>query len=88
MHILFSISALCFFALVAVGVAIARQVRSGRTSTHPQHDFAQHLFDAARDQDSRRPRTVPLQHVKDVTAKNSQTVHLQASTRTTASKPY
>jgi hypothetical protein len=81
MQIFFSISALCLFALVAATIAIVRHVRSSRrsnnsrSSTHPQHDFAQHLFAAARDQ--------------FVTAKESfQPTHLQASPRTESSKPF
>jgi hypothetical protein len=71
MYILFAISVGCFFALVLAVVAIARHARTRRESTHPKHDFAQHLFAAAEDQNSRRPRSLPKQHVKDVqTQKN------------------
>jgi hypothetical protein len=71
MYILFTISILCFFAFVLGAIAIARHVRSRKTSTNPQSDFAQHLFAAAEDQDSRAPRALPLQNVKDVIAKQS-----------------
>jgi hypothetical protein len=71
MYILFAISILCFFALVLAAIAIARHVRSRKTSTNPQNDFARHLFAAAEDQNSRTPRTLPGQNVKDVIAKQS-----------------
>jgi hypothetical protein len=71
MHILFAISALCFFALVLTAVAIARHVRARRTSTRPQHDFAQHLFAAVEDRNSRVPHTLPQQTVRDILAKKS-----------------
>jgi hypothetical protein len=71
MHILFAISALGFFALVLAASAIVRHVRSTRRPTHPQNDFAQHLFAAVEDQDSRRPRALEEQSVQDVIAKNS-----------------
>lgn len=71
MYILFAISILCFFALVLAAVAIARHVRRGRASSAPQNDFAQHLFAAVEDQDSRIPRTLPEQNVKDVIANKS-----------------
>jgi hypothetical protein len=71
MNILFTISILCFFALVLGAIAIARRVRSRKTSTNPQNDFAQHLFAAAEDQASSAFRTLPLQNVKDAIAKQS-----------------
>jgi len=75
MNILFAISALCFFALVLAAFAIGRHIRPGHSrnliSTHPQPDFAQHLFAAVKDQDSRTPRPVPQQDVKSVMAKKS-----------------
>lgn len=71
MYILFAISILCFFALVLVAVAIARHVRRGRASRAPQNDFAQDLFAAVEDQDSRVPRTLAEQNVKDVIANKS-----------------
>src|SRR5258707_1460325 len=90
MYILFAISALCFLALVLAAVAIASHVRSNRASTHPQHDFAHHLFAAAADQDSRRPRTLTQQSAKDILAKKGyQTPPLQANARnqSTSSNP-
>jgi hypothetical protein len=69
MHILFAISALCFFALVLTAVAIARHVQTRRASTHSQQDFAQHLFAAAEDQNSRIPHNLPNQTVRDIRAK-------------------
>jgi hypothetical protein len=71
MHILSAISALCFFALVLAAIAIARHVRNRRTSTHPQHDFAQHLFAAIEDRNSRVPHPVPQQTVRDILAKKN-----------------
>ena len=71
MYILFAISVLCFFVLALAAITIARHVRSSRTSTHRQRDSAQHLhlFAAAADQDSRRPRPITQQSVKEVLAK-------------------
>jgi hypothetical protein len=71
MYILFAISILCFFALVLAAVAIARHVRTRGATSGPQPDFAQHLFAAVEDQDSRTPRTLPQQNVKNVFAKTS-----------------
>jgi len=75
MNTLLAISALCFFALLLAVIAIARQVRSShrlnRISTHPRHDFSQHLFAAANDQNSRTPGNLRHQTVKDVMAKKS-----------------
>lgn len=88
MHILSAISALSFFALVLTAIGIARRVRSSRASTHPQLDFAHHLFAAAKDQDSRRPLTLAQQSVKEVMAnENSQAPHLQANVRTQSNFP-
>lgn len=91
MHILFAISALCLFALMLAASAVAWHVRSSQASTHPPLDFAQHLFAAAKDHDSRIPRTLTQQAVKDVMAKKShQKLHLQASDRrrSISSKPF
>jgi hypothetical protein len=91
MHILSAISTLCFVALAITAIAIVRRVRLSRRSTHPQHDFAQHLFAAAEDQDSRDPRTLPQQSVKGVMAKkNYRTPPLQANARSqsTSSKRF
>jgi hypothetical protein len=75
MYILFAISAFCFFALLLAAVAIARHVRSnreaGRKPFPSQRDFAEHLFAAANDQNSRMPRTQPQQTVRQVLAKKS-----------------
>jgi uncharacterized membrane protein YccC len=75
MYILFAISAFCFFALLLAAVAIARHVRSSREASgkqpHSQRDFAEHLFAAASDQNSRIPRPQPQQTVKQVLAKKS-----------------
>jgi hypothetical protein len=57
MYILFSISILCFFALLLAAVALAWHVRTRQVADTPQPDFAQHLFAAVEDQDSRTPRT-------------------------------
>jgi hypothetical protein len=63
MHTLFAISALCFLALVLTAIAMVRHVRSNRRPAHPQRDFAQHLFAAAKDQDvlTAKSRTLRLQ---------------------------
>lgn len=75
MYILFAISAFCFLALLLAAIAIARHVRSsretGRNPSNSQHDFAQHLYAAASDQNSRLPRAQPQQTVKQVLAKKS-----------------
>jgi hypothetical protein len=68
MYILLAISILCFFVLVLAAVAIARHVRRRQVSAATQPDFAEHLFAAAKDQDSRTPRTIPQQNIKDVIA--------------------
>ena len=77
MHILFAISALCLFALVFTAIAIARHLRASRTSTPPQPDFAQYLFAAAEDQNSRIPQAVPRQTVKEILGKKSQNQPLE-----------
>lgn len=69
MHILFDISALCFFALVLTAAAIARHVNTRRATTSRQLDFAQHLFTAAEEQNSREPRTLTHQTIRDIHAK-------------------
>jgi hypothetical protein len=71
MYILVAISILCFFILVLAAVVSTRHVRNRRVSAGPQTDFAQHLFAAAEDQDSRTPRTLQQQTVKDVLGKTS-----------------
>jgi hypothetical protein len=81
MHILFDISALCFFALVLTAAAIARHVSTPRASTPRQHDFAQHLFAAAEEQNSRAPRSLSYQTVNDIRAKKDWS---QSSHRVTA----
>jgi hypothetical protein len=90
MYILFAISLLCFFVLALTAITIARHLRSSRTSTYRQRDFAQHLF-AAADQDSRRLRPFTQQSVKEVLARmRYQTPPLQANTgnQPTSSKPF
>jgi hypothetical protein len=62
MYILLAISIPCFFALVLAAVAIARHVRSRQVPAKPQPDFAQHLFAAVKNQDSRTPNTLPQQN--------------------------
>jgi hypothetical protein len=71
MYILLAISTFYFFALLLAAVAIVRHVRARRVSAGPHRDFAQHLFEAAKDQDSGTPRPLPQQNVKDVIAKTS-----------------
>jgi hypothetical protein len=67
MYILFAISFLCLFVLTITAIAVARRVRSGKKSDHPQHDFAEHLFAAVKDQHSdQSSRTVRQQNVKDL----------------------
>jgi hypothetical protein len=68
MNILFDISVICFFALVLTAVAIGRHVRKRRASANPKQDFAHHLF-AAEEQNSREPRILPHQTVRDIHAK-------------------
>jgi hypothetical protein len=80
MFILFSISALCFFALVAATIAIARRARSDRTATPPQSDFAQHLFAAAEAQNSRVLDSVRHQAINDILAKRAGLSHPREST--------
>jgi hypothetical protein len=69
MYILLAIAILSFSALLFAVLAIARRVRTRRVPAESQPDFAQHLFAAAKDQDSVTPRTLPQQNVKDVIAK-------------------
>jgi hypothetical protein len=73
MQILFAISIICFIALVWAGVAIARHIaaghKSGRTPVQSQGDFAQHLFAATKNRETRQPRAVHPQTVQDVAAK-------------------
>jgi hypothetical protein len=91
MYFLFAISLLCFFVLALTAITIARHVRSNRTSTHRQRDFPQHLFAAAADQESRRPRPITQQSVKEVLARmHYQAPPLQAYTgnQPTSSKPF
>jgi hypothetical protein len=71
MYILLAISIFCFFALLLATLAVTRHLRSRRILASPQPDFAQHLFAAAKDQDSRTPRTLTQQKVKDVVATTS-----------------
>jgi hypothetical protein len=90
MHILFAISALCFLALVLTAIAMVRHVRSNRRPAHSQRNFAQHLFAAAKDQDSRDPRTLLQQSVKDVMTAKRKTLRHQANTsyQSTSSKRF
>src|SRR6266481_3187089 len=71
MYILRVISIFCFFALLLATLAITRRLRSRRILASPQPDFARHLFAAAEEQNSRTPRTLPQQKVKDVVATTS-----------------
>jgi hypothetical protein len=87
MFILFSISALCFFALVAATIAIARHARPSRTATPPSSDFAQHLFAAAEAQNARVLHSFRHQNVNDIVAKASFGSDTQAH-QSTASKPF
>jgi hypothetical protein len=70
MHILFAISTLCFLALVLTAIAVARHVRTSRTFTYPQPDFAQHLIAAAKERDSRATHTLRHQTVQGILAKS------------------
>jgi hypothetical protein len=73
MQILFTISILCFIALLWVGFAIVRHIRLDRkraqvvASSH--RDFAHHLYAAANE--TLVPRTVRHQSVRDVAARKS-----------------
>jgi len=73
MQILFAISILCFMALLWAGFAIARHIRRGHerteVDTSSRRDFAQHLYTAA--EETRLPRVVRHQSVRDVTARKS-----------------
>jgi hypothetical protein len=69
MHILFDISALCLFALALTAAAIGRHVSTRRASPPRQHDFAQHLFTAAEEQNSRAPRSLSHQTISEIHAK-------------------
>ena len=69
MYLLFAISLLCFLALIAASVVIAPHVRSSRNSTPRQQTFAEHLQAAASDRDSRHPRTLSPQTVRNVVGK-------------------
>jgi hypothetical protein len=71
MRTLFAISALCFSALVLTAIAMVRHVRTRRASTPPQRDFAQHLFAAVEDRNSRVPHSVPQQTLRDILPKKS-----------------
>ena len=71
MYILLAIAILFFFALLLAAIAIARHVRSRRRSAGSQADFAHHLFAAVNDQDSRKPRTLLQQNIKDLVAETS-----------------
>jgi hypothetical protein len=65
MYILLAISILCFFALVLAIAAITQHVRTCEVPAESQPDFAQHLFAAAKDQDSFTQRVREQQSVKD-----------------------
>jgi hypothetical protein len=73
MQILFIISIVCFVALVWAGVAIARHIAAGPKGTMKplQRDFAHHLFAATENRETRRPRAVPPQTMRDVAARKS-----------------
>jgi hypothetical protein len=70
MYNLVAIPVLCFFALMFAVIAIARHVRSRRVPAAPQPYFAQHLFAAVKDQDSRTPRTLPQQDGSSIAKTN------------------
>jgi uncharacterized MAPEG superfamily protein len=70
MYILFAISILCFFALVLVTVAMARHARSRRVPANPQPDFAQHLFAAVKNHDSRTSSSHPRQDQRVIAKTN------------------
>ena len=73
MHILFAISIFCFIALLWAGFAIVRHIGLGHKSSgaalSSQPDFAHHLYAAAGE--TRVPRAVRRQSVRDVAAKKS-----------------
>jgi hypothetical protein len=73
MQFLFAISIVCFIALLWAGVAIARNIAAGRkcrrTRMQSQGDFAHHLLAATENRETRRPRTVHPQTVRDVAAR-------------------
>ena len=73
MQILLAISILCFIALLWAGFASARHIRLGHKRTgvgaSSQRDFANHLYAAA--EETRVPRAVRHQSVRDVAAMKS-----------------
>jgi hypothetical protein len=71
MYLPLAISIFSLFALVLAAAVIARHVRSRRVPAGPQPDFAQHLFAAVKNQDSRTPRTLPQQDGSSIAKTNS-----------------
>ena len=73
MLILFAISIACFIALVWAGVAITRHIavghKGGRTVKEFHGDFAFHLFAATEIGETRHPRAVRPQTMRDVAAR-------------------
>lgn len=84
MSVLFAISGLCLFALMLASFAIARHVRANKAPASRQPDFAQHLFKAAKDQDSRTPHNVAKPDLRDnaATSWNRAPETAQANPRT------
>jgi hypothetical protein len=77
MYILLAISILCFFALLLATAAVTRHVRTRRVPRGSQPDFAQHLFAAAKDQDSLTPHVRQQQSVKNFVSTTSSNNALQ-----------
>lgn len=75
MQILFAISIVCFIALVWAGIAIARHVVTGNkggsasAAKESRGDFAHYLFAAKENGETRHPRAVRPQTMRDVAAK-------------------
>ena len=73
MQILLAISIICFIALVWAGVAVARHIaaghKGGRAVKELHGDFAHHLFSATENRETRHPREVRPQTMRDVAAR-------------------
>ena len=89
MLILFTISVICFVALIGAGVAMIRHVRAGQreklSAAPPQPEFRQHLESAVKYGSARELRKVHHQRVESIAARKewnspSQAVEIHPST--------
>jgi hypothetical protein len=76
MQTLFALSIVCLLVLIGAGIALARHLRANRQpsttlSLLQRDDFAQHLFEAAKVENSPEPRKLPYQTLQDIAAKKS-----------------